>query len=255
MSTLAPTERRFGVEIECGHPRGTSGVITSLRKYRIPHEDVGSDGSGVEVRTRPLRGKEGFRKLKKLMDHLQKIGCYITQADGQHIHLEAKDYEADPELRARLIESYAANREHIIKFVDPYRRNYGSCSNVWEGSRKKKPNQERLRQVKQGVLFGRGDLNLSNLREGYHGTIEIRLHEGNLEFEKIQAWIHFWMDFLDRVKASDKPLRPYANEHTLFRGIHIDPVMRAKLREAAKRYNDPGRTPIPTYSSVIRHSF
>lgn len=248
MSTVAPAERRFGVEIECGHRGGTATVSDRLRAAKIPHLDVGHDGSGVEVRTRPLQGKKGFRDLKKLLEHLQQIGCYVTTADGQHIHIEARDYAADANLRARLIESYAANREHIVKFVAPYRRaSYGSCSNIWAGPNK----NAHLERVKKGELLGRGDLNLSNLG-GSKGTVEIRLHEGNLEFEKIQAWIHFWMDFLDRVKVSPKPLRPYVAPHTLFRGIKVDPVMREKLKAAAKSYDQHGDQ-IDRYGSQSFH--
>lgn len=242
MSTIeAPTKptvsRRFGVEIECGHSNGYRWVLNELRNKKIPHGSVGCDGSGVEVRTAPLRGEAGFRSLKKLMTHLVNIGCWTAHADGQHIHIEARDYRDDPAARARLIESYIANRDNIVKFVDPYRRNYGSCSNLWE-SRNKKVRPDLLEGLKRGETYSRGDVNLSNLRPNHTGTIEIRLHEGNLDFEKIEAWIRFWIDFLDRVKAAKRPLRSYVNDGTMFRGVKVDPAVRAKLKAAAKRYDE-----------------
>ena len=251
MSTIAPTERRFGVEIECGHTNGYGWVREELGRAGVPHSSVGCDGSGVEVRTRVLKGKRGFSELKRLLKHLETIGCFITRSDGQHIHIEAKDYIDDPEARARLVESYTANRDTIVQFVDPYRRNYGSCSNIWEdASRKKKPRRDLLNGVKSGQFYGRGDLNLSNLKQGYIGTVEIRLHEGNLDFDKIEAWIQFWIEFLNRVKASNKPLRSYKADSTLFRGVGVDPEVRKKLKEAAQRYNAgiviPPRTASPS---------
>jgi Putative amidoligase enzyme len=246
MHTTAPAERRFGVEIECGYAGGVPDLANKLRINKIPHQDVGHDGTCAEVRTRPLKGKQGFRSLKKLMEYLQSVGCYITTADGQHIHIEARDYAESADLRARLIESYAANRDHIVKFVDPYRRSYGSCTNLWAVN--KKPHKERLDGVKKGEFYGRGDVNLSNLdlSDPYsHGTIEIRLHEGTLDFEKTQAWISFWIEFLDRVKGSRKPLKEYKTPDTLFQGVKVDPVVRAKLKAAAASYGT--RTSLPGY--------
>jgi hypothetical protein len=76
--------------------------------------------------------------------------------------------------------------------------------------------------------------------------VAVRLHEGTLDVEKIEAWIKFWQFFLERVKVAKKPLRPYACEDTLFTGIRIDPAMKAKLKAAAANYGTTSR--IPDYS-------
>ena len=238
MSTL---ERRFGVEIECGHPKGRDWVAETLRREKIPHRYVDWDGSGAEVQTEPLQGEEGFESLRTLMNFLLEIGCYVKKADGQHIHIEALDYRADKDLRTRFIESYLNNRDHIVQFIDPYRRdNYDMCANAWAG--KPSPHastQVNLAGLKAGIAFGsKGyDINMSNLKQGDgRGTIEIRLHEGNLDFDKAQAWITFWMGFLDHVKEVQEPLRKFKTPETMFVMSGVDPEKRAKLKEAAERY-------------------
>lgn len=240
MSAVA--ERRFGVEIECGHKQGRDWVADELKANNIPHQYVDYDGSGCEVQTEPLQGEEGFAKLKELMDFLKDIGCYVKKVDGQHIHIEALDYRADKDLRYRFIQSYLTNRDHIVQFIDPYRRdNYHMCANAWAGEASPHaPAQVTLDGLKAGNAWGmKGyDINLYNLREGNSGTIEIRLHEGNLDYDKAQAWITFWQGFLDHVKEVKVPLGRFKSHDTLIASTGIAPELREKLKEAAKRYEE-----------------
>src|SRR5512138_1933860 len=100
MSALAKAhERGFGVEIECGHRDGCDHVRASMQSagfnmrsdYAHGGYNVGYDGSGVEVRTPILRGKEGFRELKRIFKHLNDEGCYVTTRDGMHVHHDAPE--------------------------------------------------------------------------------------------------------------------------------------------------------------------
>jgi len=240
MSAFA--ERRFGVEIECGHKKGRAWVQKKLTDDKIPHYFVDYDGSGCEVQTHPLQGELGFAQLKVLMDYLKDIGCFVKKVDGQHIHIEALDYAKDKDLRYNFIKSYLTNRDHIVQYIDPYRRdNYEMCSNAWAGEYSPHETaQTSLDALKEGKAWGaKGyDINMYNLTPGGRGTIEIRLHEGTLDFHKAQAWISFWQGFLDHIVKIQAPLGRFKSADNLLRRAGVDPKMRAKLHEAAKQYEE-----------------
>lgn len=247
------SNRRFGVEIECKPPGGTgysdkgyAYVGQELKRNGVQVHSVGYDGSGCEVRTRVLQGESGMQELEAVFNCLNELGCGITNKDGQHIHLEGKEFQGPKghTLRVKLVESYLANREHIAPFVDPSRHTNDMCANAWGGTlsehvyddhNEAKPPIERL---KEGGWYGRKgyDLNLANLAPSRRGTIEIRLLEGNLDFAKARAWIELWQKFTDHVKNVAGPLRPYKTADTMFLMLGLDPVHRLKLKEIAATY-------------------
>lgn len=230
------SERRFGVEIECGLNGagwgGSETVRRSLRDAKIPVLSVGHDGSGVEVRTRVLKGDKGFEELKSVFDHLIKIGCYVeTPPDGQHIHLEALEYKgvAGRDNRKRFIESYVNNRDNILPMIYKDRwTDDTNCAAIWE---------DVVAANKHDTTYGaKGwDINLYNLsRSSNKTTIEVRLHEGNLDFEKAKAWISFWQDFLDKIPLRKTPFPKYKG--TLLDRVVTREDTKAKLKAAVEGY-------------------
>jgi Putative amidoligase enzyme len=191
----AVSERRFGVEIEHGFPGGIAGARECVEKAKLKGvvHSIGVDGSGVELRTQPLQGQEGFDKLRRLMDALREGGGYVTRADGMHVHHECRDYNQDRSALVRLVRQWVQNQPAIDQLVDAGRRKNG-CAPKWS-----KAELSALEMDKGTVLHGpRGTLNLSPLSRPQQ-TIEIRQHEGTLDPETAQAWIAFCQGFLDRV--------------------------------------------------------
>lgn len=215
--------RKFGVEIECGHASGYSHVRQLLQDkgYNVGNGydsgsgywTVGCDGSGVEVRTPPLQGEEGFKILKDTMNLLKSEGCFVARCDGTHVHHDAPEFRGRMGLKnkTRLINSWKANEELIEKWVDPYRRDLGSCP--------------KLKGGRFGHTVYRGAMNVSALAE--HGTVEIRLHEGTLDPDEIIAWIKFGQHLLDSVAKRKNPI-PCAKNNT-------DLLKKIKMSQAAKR--------------------
>lgn len=227
----ATEERTFGVEIECGHGNGAGYVNQRLDAKGVPVLSVGRDGSGVEVRTRVLQGTKGFKELNDVFRVLNEIGCYVTYRDGQHVHFGGAEFhgELGTPARARLIESFVNNRHHILPFVDPYRHKNGTnCGDQWT----------RLVETNKHVeAFGaKGwDINLANLKRD-RGTIEVRLHEGNLEYEKAEAWITFWLNFLNAIAQRSTVIPAFSNVNSLFRSTKTREATKQKLLAAAEGY-------------------
>lgn len=259
MSGENPHLRRFGVEIECGYPGGTEAVRRLLGMtgtyYDYAHGlvpptpyqswSVGYDGSGVELRTPPLRGREGFALLADTMNLLRRNGGFVTNSDGMHVHHDAPEYVSNPDLCVQLVRSWRNNLSEIRQLVHPYR-----CQETsWACPRWTDGDFSELRRWAQGnrrydsyagryyddpyLDLERNDLNITSLVE--HGTIEIRLHEGTLDPEVAIAWIQFGQRFIqevaNRYSTRYKTLRKGKSSETLMRRIRLSKQARSILAE------------------------
>jgi hypothetical protein len=163
--------------------------------------DIHQDGSGVEIPSPILRGVEGLYELREVMQLLSRNGFYTTPEDGMHVHHDAPEFVKDPELTARLVELWEENLPIIDRFVAEHRRGgtYWACNSY----RLMGPSyEEAWRKFKESKSLDDlyadkfRSLNITPLR--YHGTVEFRLHQGTLDFDKAAAWIKFGQGLLDR---------------------------------------------------------
>ncbi|MDE2098603.1 MAG: amidoligase family protein [Patescibacteria group bacterium] len=164
-------------------------------------DDIHEDGSGVEIPSPILRGTEGLRQLRAVMELLRTNGFSTGSGDGLHVHHDAPEFVDDDTLTARLIELWEENLPVIDRFVSPLRRGgtYLMCDSYRSTYR-----------AQQWASFKRskslGDLGLDKFRSlnvtplRHYGTIEFRLHEGTLDFDQASAWIHFGQSMLEMAK-------------------------------------------------------
>lgn len=213
------SDRRFGVEIEHGHPGGPDGARKAiadagLERFILNH---GHDGSGVETRTQPLQGREGLNALRDIFSCLTASGAVVTQLDGMHVHFECLEYADDLPGLIRLVESWTNNASYINNFVATRRRTRQPWTPAQLDQLKdpKVPHYDRNgRWAKTGKdatvldktrLFGRNSLNICPLG-GPNQTIEVRLFQGCLDFEAAEAWIKFCQRFIDSCARRRKPI-------------------------------------------------
>jgi hypothetical protein len=217
--------RKFGVELEHGNRNGprrrdpygnaietaSEFVARNLRDagfevaegglgLRDGHDytrayNVGIDGSGVEVRTRILQGREGFNELERVMGLLTDIGGFVGPSDGLHVHVGCEDFSRND--LSRLVHSWVLTRDLIGKLVDDGRNGSYWCANVW--------NRDNARQlaVRQVDVGRQSDLNVEHFNRGH---VEFRLHEGTLEYEKAYHWLLFCQGLLNGVKRRKNPI-------------------------------------------------
>jgi hypothetical protein len=210
LRNLPVTRRKFGVEIEHGNRGKAHGtVLSELKKKGFPVGTRGNvraflpptcytstaDGTGVEIRTPALQGLSGLEELERVITLLKELGGYTTSSDGMHVHHQARDYYGKWEKIKAIGDTWVDNRPLIASFVDKYRWTSGSC-----------PAIDKVRVAgavkNKRYAFGRNDLNLAALP--YHGTIEIRLHEGTLNPQKAVAWVVFGQAFIGTVSRYGK---------------------------------------------------
>jgi len=228
-------DRKFGVELEfAAMDQGVYWVESEIRKlglnvlndwYRDDRHNywsVHEDGSEIELGSRILQGKEGFDELKYVMDHFTKQGCYVTSSDGLHIHHDAPDYLDNQDAIIKLVDSWNDNRDAIYRMVNPDRWQRYACS-AWEDSA-----VQRLKKGDGPGNFGRYDLNIRSLAK--YGTIEIRLHEGTLDYSEAEAWIKFGQMFLNSVAKRKFRIPIDENSKMLLRRVKM-PRTQAKVLE------------------------
>lgn len=241
--------RRFGVEIECGMPGGYSAArrLFGLESYYagticgIPGWSVGSDGSGVELRTPILQGEQGYDALREVMERLKAEGAYVTNADGMHVHHDAPEFVESPEQCLRLVRSWINNIDSIHEMVAPRRRQSGACPswqqrdlnalNDWLGIARARASDPYDDRYYDDYGLDRNDLNLAALDE--HGSIEFRLHEGTLDADVAVSWIQFGQRFLHETLDRKLAMRASPNDLALMSRLKLSAKARAVL-EAKK---------------------
>lgn len=214
-------DRTFGVELEFNLGRISNQFSKAQEILAAEGIDwwtsrgnwIGSDGSGIEIRTPILSGQKGLNELKRAMNALVAAGGRCTSADGLHVHHGAPEFVDNKDLMTLAAESWHNVRPIIADFVNSRRNGSSACPNQWSKSR-----IERLKGAEAGSVndwhnpqrylryacSGRGDFNLSALYE--HGTIEFRLHEGTLDADAAEAWIRFGQRFLTSILKRQRPL-------------------------------------------------
>lgn len=242
------SDRTFGVEIECGHPKYNrnandfaplmkaagfnceSDYSAIMQRRQFGGGDygpqsnnwykritIGHDGSGLEVRTPILKGNKGLKAFQDLMQWLKDQECYTGSRDGMHVHHGCPELVDNLKLIGELAEAWYVNQKFIHSFVAPSRRANGACSKL------SKPVVD---NIKRGAL-PRGELYFGPVRNGH---LEIRLHEGTLNIEKATAWILFGQRFIDRVVVDKKSPKGYAlNANNFLKNLGIEKEHREAL--------------------------
>jgi hypothetical protein len=204
-----PYDRKFGIEFEFqmpispvmddyGYENKNLAVKNLLSDCGFGDWSVGHDGSEFEVRTPILQGSHGFKQVKNFLGLILDHGANVTNADGLHVHHDAPEFKGNKPLVMRLVENWYENQNEIMKLAHSRRRNGSPCP-AW--------NQFDLTQLNNmnedgDFYYGRKNLNISSLRR--HGTIEVRLHEGTLDYEEVFSWVRFGQAFIARA-VNDTP--------------------------------------------------
>jgi hypothetical protein len=152
------------------------------------------DGSGVEIPSPVLQGVDGLNELREVMELLNRNGFYTTEKDGLHVHHGAEDFFGNEVLMARLVELWEENLPHIRGLVNRSRHHNDYCISRIEQS----PIEwAEFKRDKKLDSFNYSRFFSLAIRSQ---TVEFRLHQGTLDFEKAAAWIQFGQEFLEMAK-------------------------------------------------------
>jgi Putative amidoligase enzyme len=223
--------RAFGVELEFdSNGLDMDGVARVLRnefdrrgmRRWYFRDRMDYDGSEIELKTPILRGPKGFKTLEVVMNTLSENGCFTTENDGLHVHHDAPEFVNNIDNCIRIVKSWRANRHLIYQFVarDRVYDNWsGEEGRYWACPAWTDQSINDLERTRELVHYYRNDLNLCSLP--YKGSIEIRLHEGTLDYQEAKSWIMFGQSFINRtLKHSMRDSKDVTN---LLKKVQISP--------------------------------
>jgi len=205
-----PYDRKFGIEFEFllrsirenGYDSRGTTFRKLLEKNGLGDFNIGFDGSEWEVKTPVLAGPNGFKRVKKFLALMKDMGARVQlDHDGLHVHHDAPEFIGNSEAVVRLVENWYNNQESIMEMVNYIRNRNWACP-IWAQGDVSTLKQRVAEFGYEGAMsyFGRKNLNISALQR--HGTIEIRLHEGTLNYEEVLSWVRFGQSFI--AKALDE---------------------------------------------------
>lgn len=214
------TGRKFGVEIEFigsmvavereliarGVPVRNMGYTHRV----MPQWKIVRDGSlgstGGELVSPPLSGAAGLRQLKLACEALDAAGVRVNRSCGLHVHHDVSDL--DCAAFGRLFRGWAGSQHAIDMLVAPSRRNSQWAMplnerNVLAIERATSVSAIRSHAAGQNRYQA---LNVECFPR--YGTVEVRQHQGTLNFDKIAAWLAFGQAMIARAKRGGDLMVP-----------------------------------------------
>jgi len=223
------SNRAFGVEIECYCPNpdldyygdycdGVSAACDILPYdwANLTTSDDSLDHGGVEVTSPVLVGQTGFDELKSVVKLLNANEYFVDSDCGLHVHLDAPEFINNPDLIKKTVKSWMKNQELIHNMVSDSRIDNVYCL-PWldEDFAHLERNLDEYYGLDETL---RGAINFGSL--SHHGTIEIRQHEGTLNYEEIESWIKFCQAFIDSMTG--KEVRKISTEELLLKRLKVE---------------------------------
>ncbi len=195
------TRRRFGVEIETHSCRGFRRLLNEgVFGWK---SDCTVDG--LEFFSPILYGDRGLDAIRDFCRVARELEWSVNRSCGLHVHLEMRN-ESAAQLRA-IAKAYMASEDAWFTLVSRSRRRNRFAQRArdiydFEGLVLNPTGRSHDQICEFGYWANRYGryywLNLSALRR--FNTFEIRLHQGSLNYHKINNWIRAHMYFVEAVR-------------------------------------------------------
>lgn len=227
------SERDYSCEIECYYPdRSTLNRVVDS----IPSEiGMTSDGSlnenGIEFQTPRLSGVRGEKMLESFCKTLSDNRFRTDSACGLHIHLDGEDILGTKNAIQKMMIFFMVYEDVIMSFLPESRRENTYClpisdfyhlreikecycvddfEKIWYRQEDKDRRDDYKRDRHHNTRYA--GINFHSLLSGGH--LEIRYHNGTINFQKIINWIKLFTLIMDSVKKSC-PQKDYTSKLSL----------------------------------------
>lgn len=200
--------RRFGVELEHNgisldaSARALRGagleVINEGWTHRVCREwkIVPDSSCGNEAVTPILRGASGFASLKTAMAALRGAGARVDARCGMHVHLDMSDLNGAE--MARFVALYVNHQDDIDNIVPPSRRGNTYARRVETGELDTIVDAfTRTGTTPWRWTQDRRYRTINVMSFPKYGSIEVRQHQGTLNFTKARAWVLLMMAMVE----------------------------------------------------------
>lgn len=180
------TRRRYGVELESD---GKQFATRAQTVFGAVH-----DGSiaGPEYVSPILSGDEGLEAIEELC----RLGIECDARCGFHLHMDATDLTV-PEV-VRVARGYLAIQDLCFHMVAPSRQDNHYCHKIRTPYTLDLDNKVKLKEALYGYGYDSSGRKYHDKRYEwlnvhsylFRGTLEVRLHQGTFNAERIRNWIN-----------------------------------------------------------------
>jgi hypothetical protein len=203
---------KYGIELEVIIDRDqVTRLSDKIRAGRLPYT-IKHDGSvrssdyekqGIEIAcSRPLNYTQLERSSKALCRILRDTEASINKTCGFHLHMSNKRFYNQKNLK-KIVYTWSAVEDILYSTQPKSRYNNDFCKRVLQkyvgtGYSMPKAKSELIRELH--AIDRYYSLNLSAM--GRHGTLEVRLHAGTTNSEKVLKWVELVMAIYDYALTS-----------------------------------------------------
>lgn len=268
VSPARATDRKFGVEIECIADKNvlqaalrakgiscvvitdyTGAVHTDIDQWKIVPDGSVTGASTRHTSIRPLelvspvlQGEAGLRQLRDVCDCLRSAWAQVNTSCGLHVHLDAADLDVE-NLKIALA-NWIAAQDVTDTLVSRSRRQttQGYCKRYDPSTTSLLRDARTIDDVIIRIRDRYRTLNVMAYTR--HKTLEVRQHQGSVEFPKIAAWVAFCQHMLNVALAERRTLttEEVADRGALFEAIGLPQNTRAFLNRRAAKLAGPNAT-------------
>lgn len=230
--------RKFGIEIECFvHSQRdletalqAAGIMVHVEQYNHTtrnHWKIITDGSlnsydaddtrnmnGIELVSPPMTD---LTQLETVCRVLAEVGAKVNRTAGMHVHHEIRDMTI--EAVKLFVTNYQSSQASIDAVVAPSRRAAAQnqyCKPIGSDYTYRLNGCHTLSDIQYAYLDRYHVVNLTSYPK--YGTLEIRQHQGTVEFEKISNWVKLGQRMIDEAIAGTR----IANIETIVSGETLD---------------------------------
>lgn len=203
-----PAVLKFGVEIEYSFRRGTEvvdrshvaalineqGVECHNQNYnhqRVSYWKVVPDSSvnaGGEVVSPPMTMDDAaFEQIGAVCRALKAARATADSACGLHVHLEVRGYRA-PRIQ-NVFQGWYNNQHVIDQMVARSRRNGRWCQHLTSTDMTYVGRVTNMENARRQLSMLDRYKNLNGTCYPRYGTLEVRLHQGTVQANKIEHWV------------------------------------------------------------------
>jgi len=206
---------RFGIEIEVEFSNPDLGQKLIERHKVLNGWTIDYDGSlegGAEYRPKDSNHlyfkEDSLMEIKEILSLIRCHRGHISKNCGLHIHIDCKSF-SDKQILF-IIKEFIACQKYIVKTFEVHQDRLADTCKLLPKENLNKLTEKQIHNFRKqtqewsysgynGLLDEKYQaLNISHLRQGDYGTLEMRIFDGSLSYKKIKSQIEWTLNFIKR---------------------------------------------------------
>lgn len=257
VSTM-PFRDFVGVELECF---GELGFEIEENWLEVDDDSsISADiGDSYEFKLHPSSGDALVDRVELVTEKLLDSGFKVNASCGLHVHIDFRDLKNKPVKLSRSMLTFYAFEDILFSMLPNSRWNSSYCLPLFKNHNDKTIKARKLEKLGQGWYKNKSWLSRTtsrwdgsryngiNLHSVFHrGSLEIRLHSGTLDSEKILNWIYIllaiknWADKDYDSEVIGKAITMKTNKKKLelfFDTFALRPSLRKYINKRIAKFN------------------